>query len=135
MPQLCVAVAVLVFVAVPGLWAQSANVSVFASGFNNPRGLKFGPDGYLYVAEGGAGGSLSTIGLCKQVPDAGPYTGDFTARISKVAPNGAVSTVVEGLPSSQTNPDLAAWSAAWQTWPSSTASYTRFSPAQDAPMV
>jgi len=89
-----------------GLWAQSANVTVFASGFNNPRGLKFGPDGYLYVAEGGAGGNKSTAGVCRQVPGAGPYTGDFTARISKIAPNGAVSTVVDGLPSSQTNPGL-----------------------------
>jgi hypothetical protein len=89
-----------------GLWGQSANITVFASGFNNPRGLKFGPDGYLYVAEGGAGGSKSTVGVCKQAAGAGPYTGDFTARISKVAPNGAVSTVVDGLPSSQTNPGL-----------------------------
>ena len=30
----------------------SSNVSVSAKGFNNPRGLKFGPDGNLYVTTG-----------------------------------------------------------------------------------
>jgi hypothetical protein len=88
----------------PAMFAQSGNVSVFASGFNNPRGLKFGPDGNLYVAEGGAGGSTSTAGLCKQVvAPVGPYTGGFTARISKVTPDGTVSTVADHLPSNQTS--------------------------------
>jgi hypothetical protein len=84
-------------------WAQS-NVSIFASGLNNPRGLKFGPDGNLYVAEGGAGGTTSSVGLCDQVVSPiGPYTGGLTARISKISPNGTRTTVIDGLPSSQTS--------------------------------
>jgi hypothetical protein len=78
--------------------------TVFATGFNNPRGLKFGPDGYLYVAEGGLGGTNSTVGQCDTVPDVGPYTGGMTGRISRVNRWGQRSTVAENLPSSQTNP-------------------------------
>jgi hypothetical protein len=85
----------------------AANISVYATGFNNPRGLKFGPDGHLYVAEGGPGGSSSTAGLCDQVvPPVGPYTGSATGgRISKVV-NGARVTVTDQFPSSQTSPNL-----------------------------
>ncbi len=108
--KLCLLIGLLGFALVPSGLAQSANVSVFASGFNNPRGLKWGPDGYLYVAEGGAGGNLSTVGLCEQAagPPAGPgpYTGDFTARISKVDKRGVVTTVADKLPSSQTSAAL-----------------------------
>ena len=81
------------------------NVTVFATGLNNPRGLKFGPDGNLYVAEGGIGGADSTEGCCEQViPPVGPYTGSVTgSRISKIDANGVRTTAVDNLPSSQTS--------------------------------
>ena len=81
---------------------HNPKVTVFATGFNNPRGLKFGPDGFLYVAEGGLGGNISTAGLCDSViPPVGPYLGGNTGRISKIDWHGVVTTVAVGLPSDE----------------------------------
>jgi hypothetical protein len=91
---------VMVLSALAAYSQTSSNVSVFATGFTNPRGLKWGPDGNLYVAEAGTGGTRSTAGQCLQVaPPVGPITGGLTARISKVTSAGSRSTLVQGLPS------------------------------------
>lgn len=79
-----------------------ATTKVFATGLNSPRGLKFGPDGNLYVAEAGLGGTNSTAGLCEQVTfPVGPYLGSTTSgRVSKIDRNGVRTTVTDQLPSS-----------------------------------
>ena len=81
--------------------AQSPNVTVFASRLAGPRGLKFGPDGNLYVAEAGFGGTnATTASQCTQVPGPiGPYQNGNTARISKIDKQGNRTTVASGFPS------------------------------------
>ena len=88
--------------------APQSAVSTYASLLNNPRGLTFGPEGNLYVAEGGSGGSATTTtDDCEQVNfPVGPYSGGFTSRISKIDSNQVRTTVADGLPSSQTGPAL-----------------------------
>jgi hypothetical protein len=85
----------------PKAFAQIASSpKIYASNLQGPRGLKFGPDGFLYVAEAGLGGTNSTKGSCSQVPaPVGPYTGGKTARISKIDSSGTRTTVAAGFPS------------------------------------
>ena len=81
-----------------------ARMDVFATGFDNPRGLAFQPNTRrLYVAEAGLGGTTTTEGLCEQAfPPLGPITGGNTGRISVVNRMGERTTLIEGLPSGVT---------------------------------
>ena len=103
--MVCIA-AGMVSMAAPRVGVHAAGgdevtVSVFATGLNDPRGLTFGNDGHLYVAEAGDGsGSLSTVGECDQVqPPVGPFVGGASARVLEFSPNG-FSVVAGELPSS-----------------------------------
>ncbi len=81
----------------------SSNATVVASGLEAPRGLRFGPDGDLYVAEAGTGGTTSTADICpadQVIPPVGPYTGGTTGRISKFDKSWNRTTVASGLASS-----------------------------------
>jgi hypothetical protein len=86
---------------VPSYAQLSSNVTVVSSGLAGPRGLKFGPDGELYVAEAGFGGTNATSSSqCAQVlSPIGPYTNGNTGRISKIDKSGNRTTVAAGFPS------------------------------------
>jgi hypothetical protein len=87
-----------VVAAVVPLTAQSPML-VVASGLDNPRGLSFGPDGALYVAEAGRGGTST---LCVPTPEPpfpvirclGP-----TGAITRITGVGVHRRVVTNLPS------------------------------------
>jgi hypothetical protein len=87
--------------------SASPIITTIATGLHNPRGLKFGPDGHLYVAEGGIGGDALPPADCQPTvpPQSGiaPYMGsNVGSQISRIESDGSVTTWVGGLPSSQT---------------------------------
>ena len=71
-----------------------AGFTTVASGFDNPRGLAFGPNGRIYVAEAGTGGPACAAG--------GPE-GDIclglTSGVSVINANGTHHRIVSGLAS------------------------------------
>jgi glucose/arabinose dehydrogenase len=78
-----------------------ASFEVIASGLFNPRGLAFGPEGALYVAEAGRGGSGPCIQGAEGMVCYGP-----TGAIVRIDPleAGSQSRVITGLPSLAVQP-------------------------------
>jgi hypothetical protein len=82
--------------AVPPLGANAAtpSISIVMRNLNNPRGLNFGPNGALYVAEAGRGGEQP----CFAGPEGGPQYAGRTGSISRLL-RGNQQRIVTGLAS------------------------------------
>ncbi|MFT4037511.1 MAG: ScyD/ScyE family protein [Thermomicrobiales bacterium] len=72
-----------------------AYATVIASGLNNPRGLFVDADGNIWVAESGLGGD----GPCATGPEGNEECMGMTGAVAKIAPDGTMERVLEGLAS------------------------------------
>lgn len=77
-------------------------VTPYAAGLTSPRGLTFGPDGVLYVAEAGSGGPQVASGTpdCPSLFNVySPYKAGYSGRVLRVLANGTKEVVADQLPS------------------------------------
>ena len=90
-------------VAQPLVSAGAETWAVVVNGLDNPRGLAFGPEGALYIAEAGSGGD----GPCGPGPEGTRCYGDSGAITRYDLRTGAITTEVSGLPSLATEDEQA----------------------------
>jgi hypothetical protein len=83
--------------------AAGPTVTTYATGLTNPRGLTFGPDGHLYVAEAGVGGGQTPADIDPDCPvDVNvfsPFFAGYSGRVLRVLADGTTEIVADGLPS------------------------------------
>jgi hypothetical protein len=89
-----------------GAMAEAANgasggggeLKVVAEGLDNPRGIGFGPDGALYVAESGSGGTPGPDNCVAGGPEGGRTCFGRTGAVTRITKRGQ-HRVLTGLPS------------------------------------
>jgi hypothetical protein len=87
-------VAALVLAMTPEAWAAQGPFEVVAAGLDNPRGLAFGPDRALYIAEAGRGGA----GPCAPGPEGGDVCIGASGAVTRVW-RGQQTRIASGLAS------------------------------------
>ncbi len=70
-----------------------AGTEYFATGLNNPRGLRFGPDGALYVAEAGTAGTQ----YCMKGPEGDEVCYGDTGSVARIGADGTIQRIITGL--------------------------------------
>jgi hypothetical protein len=80
--------------AAKGARGGGGGLQVVAEGLDNPRGIGFGPDGALYVAESGSGGA----GPCVQGPEGGEACFGRSGAVTRITKR-SQHRVLTGLPS------------------------------------
>jgi sugar lactone lactonase YvrE len=80
--------------AAAGASGGSGGLKVVAEGLDNPRGIGFGPDGALYVAESGSGGA----GPCVAGPEGGEVCFGRSGAVTRITKR-SQHRVLTGLPS------------------------------------
>ena len=88
---------------------DTPEIPPFATGLTNPRHIRFGPDGLLYVAEAGTGGDMlppdteecPAVDSLFTTPPLHGYMAGFSGRISRLLPDGTRETVADSLPSAR----------------------------------
>src|SRR6266516_4941880 len=78
--------------------AAAASVTTVMSGLDNPRGLAFGPEGALYVAEAGRGGTGPCTSTIRPLEPGQPRCYGPSGAVSRLW-RGVQERVVTGLPS------------------------------------
>jgi hypothetical protein len=85
----------VLLLAAPGTTIAASDMQVIAEGLNNPRGLAFGPNGALYVAEAGTGGECIPVVLHGEETEVCVGNTGSITRIHK----GVQERIATGLPS------------------------------------
>ncbi len=86
--------------------AQEATVEVLTDGLNAPRGVAITADGSVYVVEAGAAGDTCMTTDASEGPEPGEMCFGPTGAVTRIAPDGTVEKIIDGLPSAGSGPDV-----------------------------